>query len=446
LTVQAFPASTKDNDQFELLEPPNPFWAEDTGGDDQKIQDATRNEAADFWNGNAATGGPYVEVVYASAASTVDHPLVQNFSTNGDLSTATALTGSTDIGALFDVWWHPEPIGDPFLKLDMPPIEKASVTGSVGQQAHVQGVREGSGTVELAFRGPGLSRIGDPAEAHTVLRCVFDVTAGTDSTIGAGSSGTSVIYSAGNHSVNDIAVTEGGDAFVITADTGGDTYTVSPAPRSNPTNGETLHGIQTYKPSDDLNYALTIQQWRGKGILEHAYGCVPKPTFAGERGQFLTISSEMLVSDWTRVHKDDSGELTRAWRRRLNLDGTDYDFVKFSFDPGYETPMRPNQMAPNYTDGYSLIDYKPTGAVTILVDTTNIEVIEKFIGGTQMTMLYQSGSNPGYPGIFAFWAYKVQYNGTEIGDLEGQISVELPFKVITDPTESTLKSFLLGIG
>lgn len=461
LTIDALPAATAENDAFLLLTMPIPVIAADANeAAADEIQDASLTQANDFWNGTAEEAGPRIEVIAGSAIATTDRPLVDDFvSLNGVFTPADNFSGNAAIGDYAELWCDPQIMNDALLAFSQEPIERKPKAGEYGSPAHVQGLRVGAGTVELAFRGPGRTRIGEHAELHRPLKCVFTVADGGDTTIDAGSTTSALVYSVGGHSVGEGFVTEGGSAGLIIVDDGVDTYTPSPNVDTAPGAGETLYGCTTYTPRVGAAFDLGVKQYRGNGILEYFFGVVPKPQFNGSGDDFLRVALELGAADGFRLSKTHAGtSFDRPWTpKRSTVDeqklgdmrciigGTSINLQGFSFNPNLDIQPRTNHAAPNRTDGFEIVNDDPRGQLDVLLGGDTLASLDDFLAGRELTLLIQVNRTPGYPGVFFIWAYRVQYTGAELGDKSGLISVSLPFKVNTHVDSATLPRYAIGI-
>jgi hypothetical protein len=117
----------------------------------------------------------------------------------------------------------------------------------------------------------------------------------------------------------------------------------------------------------------------------------------------------------------------------------------FTFDPGLDIQPKVNTAAPNNTDGFEIVNDAPAGQLEVYHDASTRKSLDDFLAGKEVELLIQVGSNPGFPGIWALWCYKIRYTGTTIGDDAGQIVLSLPFQVVTDPT-STLPRWAMCVG
>lgn len=458
LTIEALPFATADGDQFALLTPQNIWLADDTGGETYTISDASLDMADDFPNGNAERGGPYVFVVESDNIAKSEVKRVLNYtSSTSDLSVASAFSGATAVGDLFDVAECPEIVEGGPLTISPGRVERNSPTGTFGKPAQPAGLWDGGGQVTLAYRGPGSSRIGDPAECHTPFRCVMTTSAISDCVVGSSSTITAVSCSSGSPVAGDIFATEFGDVMVASSvsDT---TITPSPTLRTAPATGTTLYGGQKYTPATTLQYAMWIQQWLGTGIRKDLFGCAPKISFSGEAGAWLKINLDFMAGDGSVTTLDSAGAaLNRAWRpllpsvaprilrnMRVVIGSTELELRSFDLDLGLDIQKSVNLKAPNHNDGMSLRTDAPTGRLGLWADADAKAALHDFIQGREQTLLIQSGAGYGDPGIWMFWAYKVQYTGDEIGDDGGKHTLDLPFMVTEDRTETTLPRWLIG--
>jgi hypothetical protein len=242
---------------------------------------------------------------------------------------------------------------------------------------------------------------------------------------------------------------------MVTADSGS-AYTVSPAVASAPYTGDLLYGVCQYNPADEVNAALSIKQWRGKDIVEYLWGCVPVPTFSMARGDYCKIALNMQVTDWMQMGGSGTA-LSRAYDplmptvdpvkcgdARAMIDGVSWGVKSFSFDPGLDLQPRLNLAAPNEHDGFELVNDNPTGTLEVYLDSSTRKALDDFLAGKLVTICVQSGSSPGFPGIFAVWAYQCRYTGATIGDDAGHVTLSLPFEVVDHDTAS-IPRYAIGI-
>jgi hypothetical protein len=452
----AFPAATASGDQFRMMVPPHPYIvasaAATAGG---PISDSTRNEAANYWNTYRGNGGPYLYAIAGTNLSEANQITISDYTATGEFTLGSSLSGAVAIGNYFEIWQNPEIMNSALLDLSGEVIQRAPLHGGFGRKASARGVRSGAGTQELAFRGAGASLPGDAAESHVFLRCVFDPTVGTDSTLTTGSTTTSLAYSSGNAAVGRLVCTEDGSVTMVTADSGS-AYTVSPAVASAPYTTDTLYGVCQYTPADEVNSALSIKQWRGKDIVQYAWGCVPVPTFAMARGDYLKIAMNIQATDWMQMGGSGTA-LSRAYDplmstvdpvkcgdARAMIDGVSWAVKSFSFDPGLDIQPRVNVAAPNEHDGFELVGDNPTGTLEVYLDSSTRKALDDFLAGKLVTICVQSGSAPGFPGIFAVWCYQCRYTGATIGDDAGHVTLSLPFEVCDHDT-SALPRYAIGI-
>ena len=460
LTTDAFPAATSSGDQFLLMIPPHALCvASDTNNTSNYIVTRDRDEADDYWDGAAAEGGPYIEVVAADNASTTNHPMVVDSSNANQhivFNSTTNLNGAVAVGDYFELWHHPEVMNDALLECTEELIDRRTFTGYYGSQASRAGNRAASGTLELAFRGPGAGRIGSHAECHEPYRCVFDATnSGGNSTADAGCTTTSFAYTVGNHAVGQMGVTSDGYVVMVTADSGS-AYTVTPAMGVAPAAGATLYGMTTYKPTTCINLALAIKQWRGKQLIEYVWGAVPSVAISGERGGWLKIALNFQGADCMQIGASGT-EPNRTWYPRLPtvapvklgnmramVDGVSWGLRTFSFDPGLDIQPKPNLAAPNDTDGFEIVNDNPAGQLEVFYDASTRKSIDDFLAGKEIGLMIQAGSTPGYPGVKGIYCHRIRYTGKSIGDDAGQMTLTLPFQVATDTT-STLPRWAVGV-
>lgn len=450
LTVDAFPAQVKDGDEFLMFVTPDaPVVVDTPGSVGTSFQDATRDEPDDTWNGTSEEGGFYAVVEQAQAAAAGEVVRITDFAqTNGVFTVSPALSANVAVGDLIRVLKFLEARGD--LTRDRPPITRESHIGIHGTLEKERGIRAGAGTLELYRRGPGTGRKGLPAEAHDMLRCTMDYIAGAISTAGSGSSGDQIVYSAGAHVPGQFLVTAQGDLAMVLADDEVDTYTVSPAPRIDPLSGGILGRVATYSPARQLNHAVTIYQWIGgvRSVLRIFWGVVPIVTISAAMNAYGNLSFAVQAADWYEASRDEAGDvLSRGFCSRLssvtprqtsnmrcNIGGVEFPLTSYNFTPGTVSTPLPNGAAPNWTDGFDLVNSSGAGQLVCTLDEITRRALDDRISMAPQTMLIQDGAIPGDPGILGFWANAVQYNEDALGDNTGTQQHTIDFEVIqADP-------------
>jgi len=457
LKIQALPWSTVDKDQFNLLLPHNGWWSVSTAGSQTLVVDSFRDEADDFWVGAAEKGGPYAIRPAGDAITSTLNVLVSDFSTATGRLTVASMAASTALGDFIEVWEWPEIASGAPIAFNQPRVDRPAVTGSRGVPRGVAGLREGSGQVELRFKGPGSSRVGSAAEIDTPLGAITTAAAGTDYTVSTGSTVSSVTVTSGTPAADSMYCTEAGDVLVAT--TSADPIVPSPSLRIAPAANTTLYGMRTYKPCDTINYALAVKQWHGKGVEQMLVGCVPTITFEFARGDFLKVMVNLQAADGFSVDKDSANaaisrtinpKLPTITSRvlgdvRVNIDGAEIEAKGGSIDLGIQIQPHINLAAPNQTDGFVIAGPdQPTGTIDVYLDSDSKEQIQDFLSGKPVRFLVQAGKAPGEPGVFGFWAYEIEYTGGEIQDDAGQKAVSLPWRV-TEDTTTSLSRWMVGV-
>lgn len=458
-TTDPWPAATADDDVFAIMMPPHLLCvarSAATAGE-RRIGTRDRNETSGRYKGNANVGGYYLIPVARDNASVTNVRLIStNNATAQNVRFGTNLSGAVAIGDYFELWKFPA-LGGKLVDVAAEPLPRENILGHFGRQASVRGVRAGSGGHEANFRGPGPARAGLVAEADEALSCVFAVTAGSATAIGdAGSSTTTLIkLDSPAGAVGQMMLTGTGYACMINSIATADN-TVSPALPVAPLTSDNHYIGRTYRPTTAVQAALAINQWRSDCVQEYAWGCVPAPTFSGERGQFLKIALPMQVTDWMRIGASGT-ELARAYtprlptidemklgEGRLNIDGVELNCFKFSFDPGLNLVPKVNLNSPNQHDGFELAGDDPKGQVEIFYDSNERKALDDFLNGKLVEMLLQFGDTPGVPGCFALWVRKARYTGATIDDESGLVKLTLPFDVAHVPG-SALPRWALAI-
>ena len=457
--VQALGFQTADGDTYRLYDPPNYYLAEDTGGSASIIADASRTEADDALNGTEAAGGYYVEVIKADNISTSQHSRAINWTNATADLTCEALGANTAIGDLFDLLKHPEVSG--LIGGNQPRIDRSPVTGTLGVPQSVAGLREGSGQHTVPFQGPGTAGSGTPTAIDDPLRCVFSADSMTDVVADAAATTTSIPRKAGGTpAAGKIYCTEAGDVFVVSSYSAPD-MVPSPTLRTAPAEDTNLYGGRRYRPLDNAgppNYAMYLQQWRGKEILEHYWGCIPTVALTMQRGNRREFALNWQAADFIRVFKDDTdAALSRAWRAllpsivarqlgncRVNIGGTEIKAHKVDIDMGLDIQPHTNLAAPNQTDGFYVAGCRPTINVSAFIDADTKDEMRDFFAGVPKTVLVQSGQGYSDPGIVALWCYEMEYTGAEPGDESGISSVQLQMREIENRTQTALPRFVLA--
>ncbi len=453
LTVDAFPEQTKDGDKFYMyLTPDAPIAVDTPGAVENVLQDATRNELDDYWNGTAEEGGFYANVRKADSIATGRVSRVTDFvSVNGVFTVDPAFESTTKVGDLLHLMKFIEARGD--LATDRPPITRESHIGVFGSLEQAPGLRAGSGSLELYRRGPGYGREGLPSEAHDMLRCTMEHLSGTTDTAVAGSSGNQIKYSSGNFVPGQFLLTPQGELCMVIADDGAGTYTVDPAPRYLPNNGDILGRVATYQPSNKLNLAVTVYQWIGglRTVFRAFYGCVPIVTIAASMNQYGNLSFAITAADWYEASLDETGEaLARQFcarwptvqpyqtnNMRCNIGGVEFGLTGYTFTPAQANFMIPNGTAPNWTDGGALTNEAPMVELTCILTETTRRALDDRISYGPVPMLIQDGAIPGDPGIMGVWVKGAQFDSVPPSDNSGVQQITISAGVRAHPCEES---------
>jgi hypothetical protein len=420
ITIDALPVATASGDTYQIIDNPAPYIAEDTGTTTITAQDADLSGADDYWNGTAQEGGPYLEVIKATTVVTTSLRLITDFVDVGGVVSA-AMGGNTAIGDLYEIWQCPEVMNGARFECAIEPLPREQFQGTFDTPGDAQGAKTATGSFEFAFRGPGSGRNGSTGELHRMLSAPLDDGGATgDLTVNGAGSVDSIPYDAGSATVGKLYCTEEGSAFMCTA--AGTPAVPSPSLRSVAADDSTVTGLRTYTPSDVLNYHLASKQYQGDGILEYIWGVAPELMISGELNQFLKITSNMTGSDWYRTYKDNAGVHTRAWEAkrpsvapvkiaggRVVLEGVALRLKSFEVDFGLQYEPDEDVHAPNGLLGQRLNRQPARGKFLGMMDATNDVLIDEHLSNRQInSLLIQVGSQVGFPGVLAFWAYDVQ--------------------------------------
>lgn len=454
LTIEALPFQVSADDRFYLVDDGTEF-VEDTGGSQTEIIDDDHDTAAaDFHNGSAQEGGPYAWVRKASAIS--GQQLISDYDGASTLTTA-SFGASTAIGDFVEPIQWLEVVGGVPLSFTQPRVDRNAVTGSLGRHRGVAGLQEVSGSLELMWRGPGASRIGEPAECDGVLGAVTTVAAApADETLGAGCTTTSVnVGSAGT--AGEMWLTEAGDVCVDT--TGADPFTPSPSLLVAPSSGETLYGMRTYSPAEAAQYCLKAVQWHGRGMVDELPGLLPAVSFSGALGEYLKVQVALKGAGGKRVYLDESAaaisrstalgaKLSTVTPRalgftRVNLDGVELEARSFNVDLGLKIELETNLTLPDRRQVVLRMD-EPTFQIDLFLDSDAKLIAVKHMEGKPMRLLIQCGTTPGDPGVWAFWAYETELTSVETGDDNGAITATVQGRVTLDTT-TTLPRWRIGM-
>jgi len=453
LTIEALPFQVAADDRFYLVDDGMAF-VEDTGGSQTAVIDDDHDTAAaDFWNGAAEMGGPYAMVRKAGSIS--GQRLISDYDGASTLTTAT-FGASTAVGDLVEPIQWVEVVGGVPLAYTQPRVDRNAVTGSLGRMRGVAGLHEVSGNLEMMWRGPGASRIGEPAEIDSILGAVTTVTAApTDEAIGAGSNTSSVnVGSAGT--AGEMWLTEAGDVFVDT--TAADPIVPSPTLLIAPSSGEVLYGMRRYGPAEAAQYALKAWQWHGRGMVDELPGLLPALSFSGALGEYLKIQVALKGAGGKRVYLDETAtainrstalaaKLSTVTPRalgftRINLDGVELEARSFNVDLGLKIEMETNLALPDRRQTVLRLD-EPTFQLDLFLDSDAKLIAVKHMEGKPMRLLIQCGTTPGDPGVWAFWAYEAELTGVETGDDNGGITATVQGRVTLDTT-TTLPRWQIG--
>ncbi len=437
--------ATAAGDEFRLYTTPDaPVVATSIVAGGATVIATGRTEVDDRWNGDAMMGGYYLEVLNGDNISTAQHPLISDFDAASDTFTlATSFGVDVNVGDVMRCVKHLDVDGVLMLAPEQPDLPSNSLVGGYGSPPAQPGNRGGGGAIVLKRRGPGRGREGGVSEADEALSCVLETLAArTGVVVTTGSTINAVNYDAGAPDVGDVLITEEGDAFVVTADSG-TVLTPSPPLRRAPANDTTLVGARSYSPADVLQAALTIYNWKGNVVCDTFYGCVPVPTLEWSRGGEMKISLAIRAAD----HYQYLGE--RGWYPRLPTskaqrtrdmrcclwDGTtvlELPLLGATADLGVEVKDLGNITAPNEHSGFEIVNVQGSGTMKVRLTAADRRLLRDRQGGRRFTLMLQAGAASGDPGIDGLWAYAVQLTGVPVGDDAGELVTDVAFKVVRD--------------
>jgi hypothetical protein len=248
----------------------------------------------------------------------------------------------------------------------------------------------------------------------------------------------------------------------------------APPLRSRAADNTDVIALRTYTipRQGQLRHELYMKQYRGDAMVERIWAAVPKLTFTGELNKFLRIGVDLEGLDWERSFQDSGGVRTRAWRGKRPTvapfkiaggrvlwyapvgGGTYADLALKSFSVALNEryAVAEEAGAPQGVLGHRFVGAGPTGTFTGDLDTSAVNktanLIEAYAPGTELSyLLIQVGSRMGRPGVWAFWAYKVQITDASINDDGGKISVTASWKVDDHDTDTSgLPASAFGMG
>ncbi len=462
LTHDILDAQSQSGDGGNLIVPTHPYWSEDTGGSAAQIQDATRNEVDDAWNGTAEEGGPYIEVIRADnpTKTTLKGP-ISDFTQAGGIA-AVDLGAASAVTDVYEAWQCLEWLDQTPLELALEMIERDAPMGTFNTPGSAVGRRSASGQKKIAMVGPGRGRAGKPSALHRLLKCALtDRGNAGDLTGHLGGSVSSVVFDAGAITKGDLYCTTEGDVFL--AGSAASPCTPYPNLRVAAADGTTIRHLRTYHPATALPGHFAVKQYRGRGLLEYIWGCVAKWSFAFAANRFFEATLDIEGCDWLQLIQDNAGAISRAWRARrptvgavkptggrVVLDGVAMRLKSGSINLGLSYALEESEGSPNGVLGYRLADCRPTGSFVGVVDTpaANGRVFSQRDSGRELSgLLVQIGTRPGFPGVFAFYGHRVQVTGCKVSDDGGKQIVEASWKLNDHDTDTSgLPTCALGIG
>lgn len=469
LLVERFPAQTIDGDAFMLVDAVavQPLVSDDTGGVATDMRSASRNgELDDHWLGSAEEGGPYLEVIEADNNAKNTLRLITDFTQVGGVVAAT-MGANTAIGDLGEVLCNPEWVEGGFMEcsVDQSAGKREQTHGTFLTPPDAMGQRIATGTGVLLFRGPGQARPGSRMEWHRILSSPLDFQEGigalTVNDPGAGDTTISTSYDAGLAVKGRLFMTSEGSASMCTAV--GTPATWSPALRVRCADDTSVYGLINYfEPTDKLlNHHIFLKQMKGDSILQKIWGNVPTLTFSVGLNDFLRMSCAFQGCDWQETTKDNAGSYTRAWRSkrptvnpvksaggRIIIGATEYSLKSASLDLKLQYSLEEDGAAPNGVLGYRFTGIAPSGQLMGKASATNVNFLEMKSSKVEVEpFLIQVGLRYGFPGVFAFWAKKVQLLNATTTDDGGQHGITADWKVCDyDGDASGLPPWMLGIG
>lgn len=469
LQVEQFPGQTRIDDTFRLIDTISviPQVCDDTGGVATDLRDPHRAEANDYWLGTEEESGPYLEIEEADNALETTLRLITDFTQAGGIVEA-ALGANSAVGDLGMILCCPEWVEHGFMTCNWEQSSgrREQYHGRWLKPPDAAGRRIASGQGELLVRGPGLDRPGLRSECHRLWSSPLDFDesdqAITVNDPGAADTTTSTSYDAGNAEVGRLYASAEGSATMCTA--AGTPATWSPALRVRAADDSVVQSLVTYvEPSDFLlNHHIYIKEMRGDSFVYEIPGCVPALTFSAQMHDFLRCQANFQASDWKATHKDEAGAYTRAWRaKRTSINpvtgrggrcvygSSEMNIKSMTLDLGIVyTALESGVEAPNGMYGYRLSRIAPRGTLVGMVDDTNLELFEDATGRPQASpFLIQYGSRSGFPGVWCFWAYRIQIVDFGVADSGGNHQISVNFEVNDHDTDTTgLPGWAIGLG
>jgi len=453
-TIDLLPAATASGDVFKLYLPPHCIIGDDTGGTTTTVQDARRNEADDFWNGETTAGTSILEVISADAAlASSTGRTITDFAESGGVFTLSSAILTTVIGDYFEVWNHPE-FFELSVDISQEDIDRGKMRGSMWSPGKAKGLRGASVSGKLAYRGTGG---GTYTELHQFMEGLYSDAQGGDLVAGSGST-TSFAWSSGTAVAGRFYLTEDGDVIFLKDDIA-TPATANPTMRTIPTSTQAVYAMRTYYPRSAVGSAMSVKSHNSDGILTYAWGWVPVATFSGSRGGLLDINLSGEAVDFMQLTKDSAGAITRSWgvrvptvdpRRisdiRVSIGNTAYTCKSFEITPEPALSAAGNVTAANASDGVRLAEWDLSGTIEAYVDATNKEAIDAFLAGKQESIFIQVGTSTGDPGTLAFYAPVARYDGLPaIAEADGLTTITIPFRAVRHDDEGTYYNFAIGV-
>lgn len=456
------PVQTAINDAWEGFDDPSSIVVENTGGGGAgALDDATRDEAANFW----ATGtGDHAVVAAGSIAEATARP-VASFAT--PTMTVSPVFGSVPaIGDLFDVMALPLWEGNPEFDrgyAEIPVDAQRGGAEAFDEDPHLIRIPRWTGRCAVNFKGSGTGA-GDGVQAsyapdlYRILSAMFDAVRSTGEAILGGTVSTVSITNAtaAQFPVGSPTLHAGSGSLAIAVSTGAggggnDDVNVQPYLDRAPAAGEVLYGGVAWYPKVTGHQAVCFHEW-DDAMRWFMYGGVPnieidglgigqKPMlrFQYQGGPYWGVrkaitSAPQLSSGVVRDTVRPNG-LTHARIKMLPTGAAANvaDLLCIDFKVNYQVERRAEEFV-NSPLGFfatTVTKITPVFTATCKVDRVSpndtMREVERMLNEGTFTILAQCNQVPGH--TVGWYAHQAQWAGGKFKANAGLREIEFSGKV-----------------
>ncbi len=316
-------------------------------------------------------------------------------------------------------------------------VERPGQSGSLTRQPHIIGAKGGKLSFKLELKGSGTAAGSAVAaiasESSPFLEaCLGSVSRGTGTTVGTGSTTTSIVVASTAGLSVGMMVSIGGESRFITAIADSTHLTVR-ALAGAPSNGTVLYASSKFTRANSGHKSCAFVAIRD-GIEYTLLGCYGTVKLEGATAKGTAVLAfDFEVSTWSVTTKASLPGTALAGVNAVRapivkgspfaLDGTTRLISGLDFDPGQSfTPQLTTEDA-DAKSGFELVDAQPKGSFKSYY---NSDQLTDFLAGTSKSLALCVGDQPTGWGLYV---PALQYGPPALENANGLVQEGIPFMV-----------------